>query len=72
MTTLRRLAAVAFALALLCGSALKQFALGWAVAVTPSRHADVISATLGLVLFCVLLLLSMIMICASLLREIRT
>ena len=58
MTTLKWLAAISLVLALVCRFTLKQIALGLATSVTPTWHREVISATLGVVLFWGLLVLS--------------
>lgn len=58
MTTLKWLAAIAFVMALVCRFTLRQIAFGWATRVTPGYHRDVFSATLGVILFWVLIVLS--------------
>jgi len=62
MTTLRWIAVIVAALALLCRHTLKQFAFGFSTAVTPSWHRDIFSVTPGVVLFWLLLAVSAILI----------
>lgn len=62
MTTVRWIALIVAALALVCRLGLKQFAFGFATAATPLWHRDIFSVTPGVVLFWLLLAVSAILI----------
>ena len=62
MTTVRWIAVIVVALALVCRLTLKQFAFGFSTAVTPSWHRSVFTVTPGIVLFWLLLAVSAILI----------
>ena len=62
MTTVRWIAVIAAALAMVCRLTLKQFAFGSATTDSPGWHRDIFSVTPGVVLFWLLLAVSAILI----------
>lgn len=62
MTSLRWIAVIVAALALVCRLTLKQFAFGFAARESPGWHRDTFSVTPGAVLFWLLLAVSAILI----------
>jgi hypothetical protein len=62
MTTLRWIAVIVAALALMSRLTLKQFAFGFSTAVTPLWHRATFSVTPGIALFWLLLAVSAILI----------
>ena len=62
MTSVRWIAMIVAALALVCRLTLKQFAFGFATRESPGWHRDIFSVTPGVVLFWLLLAVSAILI----------
>ena len=56
MTTMRWLAVVACALAMVCRVTLRGVGAGWATAVTPTLHREVFGFNIGVALFWALLI----------------
>jgi hypothetical protein len=69
MTTMRWLAVVACALAIVCWVTLRGFGAGWATALTPTTHYEVFGFNIGVALFWALLIIGGTLLGVSFLRH---